>query len=461
MMPDTNPIKLIIESGGARASRDQLKQLAAMRGLVVDPLGKIVRLPTKSNFREGLSIFEYVTSTRGSRKGLTDSALKTANAGYLTRRLVDVAHDAIVREEDCGDEEGFQIIDREGRKTDFKERIIGRYIANNVYDPQTKDLLLRRGVYIQEKEAQKIIDKNVKKISVRSPITCKSTYGLCATCYGRDFSTLKKVNIGTPVGVVAAQSIGEPGTQLTMRVKHTGGIVGLDVTQGLPRIEELFEARTPKALSPIAEIAGKVDIKKEEGYVIRIQSVDDPEESREYVVPLISKLQVKQGQLAPVGAQLASGFLDIQELLEIQGLRKTQHYLLREIQKVYESQGITIDDKHCEVIIRKMSEKVKITNSGDTGLIIGELIEKDRFEEENAAILAEGGEPATAKVTVLGITKSALHTESWLSAASFQRTTQVLTDSAIKGKVDYLRGLKENVIIGRLIPTSPQRAEID
>lgn len=457
-MPLDNPIKMIIDSEAARASRDQLKQLSAMRGLVVDPLGKIVELPTKSNFREGLSIFEYVTSTRGSRKGLTDSALKTADAGYLTRRLVDVAHDAIVREKDCKSKEGFELIDAPERRTGFKERLLGRYLAQPVLEPKSKKVLFKRGVQLLEEEVDAIVAKGIKKAIVRSPVTCKTKYGICALCYGRDFSTLKDVEIGTPVGVIAAQSIGEPGTQLTMRVKHAGGIVGLDVTQGLPRVEELFEARTPKMLSPIAEIAGKVSIREEEGFIIRIESVGKADkEVREYTVPLVAQLNVSDGQLVEAGTQLASGFLDIQEVLEIRGLRGAQHYLLEETQRVYESQGIPINDKHFETIIRKMSDMVQVESAGNTNLTVGELLNKDRFEDENAATLAEGGEPATARVTVLGITKAALHTDSWLSAASFQRTTQVLTDSATKGDVDHLRGLKENVIIGRLIPTSPER----
>jgi DNA-directed RNA polymerase subunit beta' len=464
--PNDNPIKLIIKSEAARASRDQFKQLSAMRGLVVDPLGKIVELPTKSNFREGLSIFEYVTSTRGSRKGLTDSALKTADAGYLTRRLVDVSHDAIVREKNCNSKEGFKMVDSQDRITGFKERILGRYLASSVFDPKTKKVIYRRGTKLLEEEANTIVKKGIKSVVVRSPITCKTKHGICVVCYGRDFSTLEDVEIGTPVGVVAAQSIGEPGTQLTMKVKHTGGIVGLDVTQGLPRVEELFEARTPKMLSPIAEISGKVSIKEEEGYIIKIKSATGKGSSsggevREYTAPLVAQLNVSEGQLVQAGEQLASGFLDIQEVLEIRGLRGAQNYLLSETQKVYESQGIQINDKHFEVIIRKMSDMIQVESAGDTSLTIGELVNKDRFEEENAAVLAEGGEPATARVTILGITKAALHTDSWLSAASFQRTTQVLTEAGTKGDIDYLRGLKENVIIGRLIPTSPERLLLD
>ncbi|MBL7158951.1 DNA-directed RNA polymerase subunit beta' [Candidatus Microgenomates bacterium] len=460
-LKNDNPVKVIINSGGARASRDQLKQLAAMRGLVVDPLGKIVELPTKSNFREGLSIFEYVTSTRGSRKGLTDSALKTANAGYLTRRLVDVAHDAIIRIEDCGTDKGIEILREEARKASFEERILGRVLVRKVIDPKTKKVVIKEGEIITEENINFLT--NIKKIKVRSPLMCEALFGLCKKCYGKDFSTQKYVEIGTPVGVIAAQSIGEPGTQLTMRVKHTGGIVGLDVTQGLPRVEELFEARTPKILSPIAEISGKIEITEtSKGFKVRIRNEEiKPIEEVEYLVPLTSELKVKNNQKIRVGEQLASGFLSTQEVLNVRGLRETQKYLLIEIQRVYESQGIPINDKHFEVIIRKMSEKVKLETTGDTNFLPGEFVEQSKFEIENARVLSQGGEPATAQVIILGITKAALFTSSWLSAASFQNTTSVLTKAAICGQEDKLLGLKENVIIGRLIPTGKERAQIE
>ncbi|MCL5095588.1 MAG: DNA-directed RNA polymerase subunit beta' [Patescibacteria group bacterium] len=457
-----NPVKIIIESGGARASKDQLKQLAAMRGLVVDPLGKIVELPTKSNFREGLSIFEYVTSTRGSRKGLTDSALKTADAGYLTRRLVDVSHDAIIRIEDCGTKEGTEILRNEKRQGSFAQRVLGRVLIEKVVDPKTKKVLLEKQEEINEENVGLLEQHQIDKVIVRSPLTCQAKYGLCAACYGRDFSTRKRVELGTPVGILAAQSIGEPGTQLTMRVKHTGGIVGLDVTQGLPRVEELFEVRTPKALSPISEIAGKVEVAETaDGYKIRIRSKGKPVEEREYLIALTSEVKVKDGEEVFVGEQLALGFLDIKEVLQVRGLRGAQKYLIEEIQTVYESQGIPINDKHFEVIVRKMSDKVRIDTAGDTILLPGELVDKIRFEEENAKILAEGGEPATAQIVILGVTRASLYTESWLSAASFQETTNVLTEAAILGKEDKLIGLKENVIIGRLIPTSADRVKIE
>ena len=457
-----NPVKMIIESGGARASKDQLKQLSAIKGLVVDPLGKIVELPTKSNYREGLSIFEYVTSTRGSRKGLTDSALKTADAGYLTRRLVDVSHDAIIRIDDCGTSEGWEISRHEDRQTPFGTRIVGRYCALDVVAPGSKKVLIAKDELITESHGKLLDEHAVESVTIRSPLTCSATVGLCMKCYGRDFSTTQPVELGTPVGVIAAQSIGEPGTQLTMRVRHAGGIVGLDVTQGLPRVEELFEMRTPRALSPISEIAGKVEVTETEtGYKVRVRNTSmKPPEEREYMIPLMSEMKVKDGDLVGAGDQLASGNLDVKEVLQVRGLRGAQKYLIAEVQRVYESQGIMIHDKHFEVVVRKMSEKVRVDTSGDTMLLPGELVDRARFQEENARVLAEGGEPATAQIVVLGITRASLFTESWLSAASFQETTNVLTDAALSGKEDMLLGLKENVIIGRLIPVDSERARM-
>ncbi|MBI4057881.1 DNA-directed RNA polymerase subunit beta' [Candidatus Microgenomates bacterium] len=455
----TNPIKVIIDAGVGRASREQVKQIAAMRGLVVDPLGRVVELPTKSNFKEGLSIFEYVTTARGSRKGLTDSALRTADAGYLTRRLVDVAHDVIIRIEDCGTMEGI-VAHRGERSKSFPARIIGRTAAVDITLKGKKDSIVRAGEEITEEVVERIEEEKVDEMVVRSPLACTSRYGICAACYGWDLSTKKRVELGTPAGVVAAQSIGEPGTQLTMRVKHTGGIIGLDVTQGLPRVEELFETRIPKFTSPLAEISGKVEIiDEEDSWKVRVRSVDiKPPEEREYVVPKTAQLRVAEGDLIPAGAQLASGLLDIKQVLAIRGLRAAQEYLISEIQLVYESQGIPINEKHFEVIVRKMSDKVQILTSGDTTLLPRELIDKVRFTEENERVLAAGGEPATASVVILGITRASLYTESWLSAASFQDTTKVLTDAALLGKEDKLLGLKENVIIGRLIPVTPERA---
>lgn len=456
---ETNAVKIIIDSGGTRASKDQVKQLGAMRGLVVDPLGKIVELPTKSNFREGLSIFEYVTSSRGSRKGLTDSALKTADAGYLTRRLVDVAHDAIIRQEDCETEESIHLDRSEPRAQYFSKKIYGRIIAADIMHPKTGEVLFSKGDLLDDDAVNLIEELQISDIDVYSPLTCEARHGLCAKCYGADFSTKKLVQIGTPVGVVAAQSIGEPGTQLTMRVKHAGGIVGLDVTQGLPRVEELFETRSPKNLAPMSEIAGKVTVDEDQdGYHVTVKSTGKPAKEETYTIPLTSLLKVQTGDLISAGSQLATGNLDIKEVLDIRGLLGAQKYLLDEVQSVYESQGIPINDRHFEVTIRRMSDKVKIETAGDTNLLPGEIVEKAIYLRENEAVVAEGGEPATAEVIILGISRASLHTQSWLSAASFQETTNILTDASTQGKEDYLIGLKENVIIGRLIPTSPERA---
>jgi DNA-directed RNA polymerase subunit beta' len=332
-----------------------------------------------------------------------------------------------------------------------------------VIDPKTKKVLFKRNEIITEENVQLLEKFKIKKIKIRSPLTCETKHGICAACYGWDLSSQEKVEIGTPAGIIAAQSIGEPGTQLTLRTKHFEGIIVSDVTQGLPRVEELFEARTPKVLSPLAEIAGKVSLTEtDEGYKIRVKTVGvKPADEREYLVPLVSKLQVKDGQLVDAGTQLTAGGLDIDSILAVKGLRAAQEYLVEEVQSVYESQGIPINDKHFEIIVRKMSSKVKIDTTGDTSLLPGELVEKTTFEAENAKILAEGGEPATAKVTVLGLIQASLATESWLSAASFQETSNKLTDAAIEGKEDRLLGMKENVIIGRLIPVTPERAKIE
>ena len=457
LLEPSNPIRIVIDAGVGRISRDQVKQLAAIRGLVVDPLGKLVDLPIKSNFREGLSVFEYVTSSRGSRKGLTDTALKTADAGYLTRRLVDVAHDVIVRVVDCGSEDGFTIKKR-SRTSKFAPRILGRIVVKDVV-AKNKKVLVKKGELIDEVNAKEIDRLGIDEVIVRSPLTCKTRYGICGACYGWDLSNNKMVSIGTPVGVIAAQSIGEPGTQLTLRSKHTAGVVAIDVTQGLPRVEELVEARTPKILTPLSEISGKVKAAEtDDGWKVVVTASSKPKEEREYIIPKTLKLAVSDKQLIEAGTALAVGSLDIKEVLSIRGLREAQEYLVNQIQTVYESQGIPINDKHFEVIVRKMSDEVKIVTAGDTTLLPGELVEKATFEEENERILAAGGEPASAQQVVLGITRRALHTESWLSAASFEQTTDILTDSSLRGREDRLIGLKENVIIGRIIPVTPERA---
>jgi DNA-directed RNA polymerase subunit beta' len=453
---DDNAVKIMIDSGGTRASKDQVKQLAAMRGLVVDPLGNIVEMPTKSNFRQGLTIFEYVTSARGSRKGLTDSAIKTADAGYLTRRLSDVSHDAIIRHEDCETTKSIEI-SKNTRRDAFYNRILGRFLAEDVKDG--RKVIAHRNDMI-DAEIAKVIDSSetIEAIQIRSPLTCEARKGLCQKCYGWDFSTRELVQIGVPVGVIAAQSIGEPGTQLTMRVKHSGGIVGLDVTQGLPRVEELLEARNPKLSAVVARIGGKVKIEEvdDQPTVTITSSTTSEEES--YVIPPGRVLTVANGDLVYPGQLMTSGGADIQELLQLQGLIYAQEHIVAMVQNVYESQGIGINDRHFEVITRKMGDKVRIEMNGDTDFLTGEIVERSKFMAANDETMAAGGEPATGKVLLLGITRSSLFTDSWLSAASFQHTKHVLTDAASAGKIDNLEGLKENVIIGRLIPTSEERA---
>lgn len=457
-LDEENPVKIIIKSGGARASREQLKQLSAIKGLVVDPLGKIIEVPTKSNYREGLSIFEYVISARGARKGLTDSALKTADAGYLTRRLVDVSHDMIVREEDCGTENGLEISTQMVRGDKFKERIKGRFAASDI------GTLVKRNEIIDETVVKEIEKQKITKVIVRSALYCASRYGICQKCYGIDLSVNKLVDIGVPVGVMAAQSIGEPGTQLTMRVRHFGGIVISDVTQGLPRVEELFETRTPKIVSPISEISGTVSVQEDtDKQIFNVKITASNKESsiqeQEFIIPMSQKLKIKDGELVHVGTPLSEGYLNVNDVLSIKGLRSAQIYLLDEIQKVYESQGIGIHDKHFEVIIRKMSDKVIIEDEGDTSFIKDEVVSRIRFEEENKKALVKGQKPAAGKISILGVTRAAIYTDSWLSSASFEQTTNVLSNAAIKGQVDYLLGLKENVIIGRLIPVTKELIE--
>ncbi|MCB9813069.1 MAG: DNA-directed RNA polymerase subunit beta' [Pseudomonadales bacterium] len=456
---EDNAVKIMIESGGTRASKDQVKQLAAMRGLVVDPNGNIVEMPTKSNFREGLTIFEYVTSARGSRKGLTDSAIKTADAGYLTRRLCDVSHDAIIRMEDCGTDQ-FITITNQTRADVFATRIAGRILANDLII--NKKVVAEKGTLLNLESAIQLVEAGLISADVRSPLVCESVKGLCAKCYGIDFSTSKMIELGVPVGIVAAQSIGEPGTQLTMRTKHSGGIVGQDVTQGLPRVEELLEARNPKNQAIISEVAGKVSIEEgEKEIIVTVRTSSSPSEEVEYKLTANSEVLVKDGDLVHVGQQLTAGSVNVKELVLVKGLLFAQLYTIDQVQAVYESQGIPIHDKHFETIIRKMCDKLRIESVGDTDFLTGEIVEKTKFIEENDETMAAGGEPATAVVLFLGITRSSLFTASWLSAASFQHTKNVLTDAASAGKIDYLDGLKENVIIGRLIPTSKERASIE
>lgn len=456
-----NPIRMMVEAG-ARGSKDQAKQLSAMRGLSTDPTGKIVELPTKSNYRQGLSVFEYFTSARGARKGVADKALKTADAGYLTRRLVDVAHDVIVRMEDCRTSTGLEYDISKSSFAGAREKLLGRMVAGSITEPGSRKVLVKIGAVLAEDIISSLLKANVAVVLARSPLTCEAKYGICSACYGFDLTTRELVKIGTPVGVVAAQAIGEPGTQLTMRTFHTGGIVGLDITQGLPRVEELFETRTPKIVAPMAEIAGKIYIIESDlGTRVRVRTTQKPHDEREYIIPATATLLVGEGQLIEAGKVLATGHIDTKEILRVQGLRAAQRYIVDEVRSVYGSQGVPINEKHFEVIVRKMSDRVRIESQGDTNLLPGEIIDKLKFEEENKRVLAGGGEPATAEVVILGITRASLQTESFLSAASFQETTSVLADAAIAGKVDRLIGLKENVIIGRLIPTSMERAKIE
>ena len=457
IIDEENPVKIIIRSGGARASREQLKQLSAMKGLVVDPMGKIIEVPTKSNYREGLNTFEYVISARGARKGLTDSALKTADAGYLTRRLHDVAHDMIVKKDDCGTEKGITITNKGERGDKFLLRVNGRYTVEPV--KKGNKTLIEKGQLIQEAELNILAKNNIDHMVLRSPLFCEAKSGICMKCYGVDLSSQVEVELGVPVGVIAAQSIGEPGTQLTMRVRHFGGIVISDVTQGLPRVEELFETRNPKVVSPITDASGKVTVTEDterDMFVVKVTPTDDEDNAKEYSIPTTQKLKVADGDLVPEGTALSEGYLNIKDALSIKGLSYAQQYLLDEVQAVYESQGIAIHDKHFEVIIRKMSDKVVIEDEGDTSFTNNEVVSNIRFDIENKKALAIGGKPAVGKVTIFGITRAAIFTDSWLSAASFEQTTNVLSKAAIKGQVDNLIGLKENVIIGRLIPVTEQ-----
>ena len=453
-----SPIKVVSAAGIKRASKDQIKQLSGMRGLMVDPTGHIVPLPTKSNFREGLSPFEYVTGARGTRKGLADTALKTADAGYLTRRLVDATHACLVRQEDCGTKEFLTITaDDKNRGRYFLKRLVGRFLANNLTDPKTKKVLISKGEIINDEVIEIIKKHQIVSVDVRSPIKCKCINGICKKCYGWDLSTRKIVSLGVPVGVIAAQSIGEPGTQLTLRTKHTGGVVGVDVTQGLPRVQELFEIRTPKIPSPLAEINGKIRIKEGvDAYEIRLSGKDENGAKKivNYILPLSLNLLVSDGDLVAKGTPFCSGSLDIREILTIKGMDSAQKYLIDSIQGVYESQGISVHDKHFEILVKEMSDKIKIENPGDSLFLYGQYVTRAVYNSTNQEIKKQGGKPARGRKVLLGLIQSALTTDSWLSSASFQQTTNVLTEASLLGEVDHLIGLKENVIIGRLIPVS-------
>jgi len=448
-----NPVYMMSQSG-ARGNINQIKQLAGMRGLMADTSGKTIEVPIKANFREGLNVMEFFISTHGARKGLADTALRTADSGYLTRRLVDVSQDVIVREHDCGTRKGIEVSDiRDGNEVieELSERLIGRYPAGNIVHPETGEIIVPTDRMITEKDAEAIIKSGMKKVKIRSVLTCHSEYGVCAKCYGANLATGEECNVGEAVGIIAAQSIGEPGTQLTMRTFHTGGVAGDDITQGLPRVEELFEARKPKGLAIISEINGTVKIvesKKKREIVV----TSEEGESRNYLIPYGSRIKVVDGDFVEAGDELTEGSVNPHDILKIKGVNGVQAYLLQEVQRVYRLQGVDINDKHIEVIVRQMLRKVKVEDSGDTNLLPGGLVDVFDFEEENAKAVAEGKRPAVGKRALLGITKASLATESFLSAASFQETTRVLTEAAIKGKIDPLVGLKENVIIGKLIP---------
>jgi DNA-directed RNA polymerase subunit beta' len=448
-----NPIFMMSQSG-ARGSISQIKQLSGMRGLMADTQGKTLEIPIRANFREGLNVLEYFISTHGARKGLADTALRTADSGYLTRRLVDVSQDVIVREIDCGTRKGSEVFDiKDGNEVieGLAERLVGRYTIEPVTHPETGEVLIAGDKMITDAEADRVVKAGIRRVKIRSILTCHSEYGVCAKCYGANLATGEDVNVGEAVGIIAAQSIGEPGTQLTMRTFHTGGVAGDDITQGLPRVEELFEARKPKGLAVISEINGAVKInetKKKREVVI----TSEEGEARTYLIPYGSRIKVTDGDTVEAGDELTEGSVNPHDILKIKGIKGVQSYLLQEVQRVYRLQGVDINDKHIEVIIRQMLRKVKIDDAGDTNMLPGGLIDIFDFEEENARVTAEGLRPAVGKRTLLGITKASLATESFLSAASFQETTRVLTEAAIKGKVDPLVGLKENVIIGKLIP---------
>jgi DNA-directed RNA polymerase subunit beta' len=519
----------MMATSGAKGNISQIRQMAGMRGLMTDPAGRIIDFPIKASFREGLSVMEYFMSTHGARKGLADTALRTSNAGYLTRRLIDVAQDVIVSEEDCGSDEGIWLSDRKkerGLLAPLIDRLVGRVTAADVVDPKTGEIIMHRNEEIDEEKSKSIVDAGITEVYVRSPLGCHYRQGICQYCYGRDLARRGLVEIGTAVGIIAAQSIGEPGTQLTLRTFHTGGVVEADITSGLPRVEELFEARVPKGVAVLSEIDGIAEvIDTPEARKIKITSseiysdeyalppgakvvVNDDErveagtmlasvpssgksskdkhpaksedqscmarvsgtvaiedgrlyiryeekDEREYTVPQGSHIRVKSGDVVKAGAQLVDGAKDPQDILRIEGREEVQRYLIEEVQNVYRSQGVNINDKHIEIIIRQMLRRVRVESPGDTELLSGDLIDRFDYEGINAKVLAEGGEPATAQTVLLGITRASLNTNSWLAAASFQETTRVLTEAAIWGKTDRLVGLKENVIIGRLIPSQP------
>ncbi len=455
----------MMADSGARGSNQQIKQLAGMRGLMADTTGRTIELPIKSNFREGLDVLEYFMSAHGARKGMSDTALRTADSGYLTRRMVDVSQELIIREIDCA--EGKDKIPgmsvkafMDGKETieGLKDRITGRYSCEDIYD-KDGELIVGANHMITPGRAKRIMETGVNKkgepveeVKIRTILTCRSKSGICAKCYGANMATGEAVQVGEAVGIIAAQSIGEPGTQLTMRTFHSGGVAGDDITQGLPRVEELFEARKPKGLAIIAEFGGTAvikDTKKKREIIITNKETG---ESKTYLIPYGSRIKVVDGQELEAGDELTEGSVNPHDLLKIKGIRAVQDYMLREVQRVYRLQGVDICDKHIEVIVRQMLKKIRIEESGDTEYLPGTMVDVLDYEDLNEELIAAGKKPAEGKQVMLGITKAALATNSFLSAASFQETTKVLTEAAIKGKADPLIGLKENVIIGKLIP---------
>ena len=459
-----NNIFMMADSG-ARGSNQQIKQLAGMRGLMADTTGRTIELPIKSNFREGLDVLEYFMSAHGARKGLSDTALRTADSGYLTRRMVDVSQELIIREVDCcegkDDIPGMVVkAFMDGKETieGLKDRITGRYSCEDIKD-KDGNLIVKRNHMITPKRASQILSVGVDEkggpveaVKIRTILSCRCHNGICSKCYGANMATGESVQVGEAVGIIAAQSIGEPGTQLTMRTFHTGGVAGDDITQGLPRVEELFEARKPKGLAIIAEFGGVATIKDSKKKREVVVTNEETGESKTYLIPYGSRIKIMDGATLEAGDELTEGSVNPHDLLRIKGIRAVQDYMIREVQRVYRLQGVDISDKHVEVIVRQMLKKVRIENAGDTEYLPGTLVDVLDFEDMNAELTAEGKEPAEGKQVMLGITKAALATNSFLSAASFQETTKVLTEAAIKGKVDPLIGLKENVIIGKLIP---------
>ena len=456
-----NPIFMMADSG-ARGSMAQIRQLAGMRGLMADTSGRTIEIPIKANFREGLSVLEYFISSRGARKGLADTALRTADSGYLTRRLVDVSQEVIIREHDCGTTEGITVseIEENGQVIEtFAERLKGRYPVEDVTDPATGELLFSKDHMLTLDDAKVLEDRGIHSLKIRSVLTCRARTGVCSRCYGINLAIGEPVGEGEAVGIIAAQSIGEPGTQLTMRTFHTGGVAGGDITQGLPRVEELFEARKPKKMAQLAEISGKVTLEESKRITIcNVTITGDDGETVTYALPYSAGIRCHDGDYVTKGDQLTEGALSPHEVLRIRGVSAVHDYLIREVQKPYRQQGVDINDKHIEIIVRQMMRKVKVEDAGDTDLLTGSTVDVLEFEDANAAVQRriDAGEEdlrlATKSLILMGITKASLATESFLSAASFQETTKVLTDAAIKGKIDPLEGLKENVIIGKLIP---------